>query len=100
MNNNERAHNEGEHAREDEYDGSLHYDDNTTTVFMSCLFTCLICWRDRRRRLCRLGRTGRVQGKDLNDASGQKEPTDYDLRLAVSLIISPLNESTNAGATR
>ena len=46
---------------------------------MSCLF---ISWCDRRLRLCRLGRTGRVQGKDLNDASGQKEASDYDLGLS------------------
>ena len=77
--NNERALNEGEHPREDERDGSIDYDDNTTAVFMSFLFTCRC---DRRRRLCRLGRTGRVQGKDLNDASGQKEASDYDLGLA------------------
>ena len=77
--NNERALNEGEHPREDERHGSIDYDDNTTAVFMSFLFTCRC---DRRRRLCRLGRTGRVQGKDLNDASGQKEASDYDLGLA------------------
>ena len=36
--NNERAHNEGEHAREDERDGSLDYVDNTTAVlWVACL---------------------------------------------------------------
>ena len=48
--NNESAHNEDEHAREDGCDGSLDY-----------------AW------------TGRIQGKDLDDASGQKEASDHDL---------------------
>ena len=47
---------------------------------MSYLFTW---WVHRRPRLRRLGRTGRIQGKDLNDASGQIEASDHDLFLAL-----------------